>query len=307
MPVNTDQSPLVSIIMCTYNGEKYLDEQMESLVSQTYKNIEIIVVDDVSTDGTVALVEKWMQHDPRISIHRNEKNLGYNRNFEQALTMGTGEYIALCDQDDIWFPYKIERLLSKFDQDDVVLTHARSVDYVNGELQYPKGKLLPPFSGNDPKKLFYDNQIGGHRIMFKRSLAEKISPIPPNMFYDWWIGVQATCNGSINAADGFLVKYRIHGNNSHIGVSKEVKAKHIDHITAWKYFIQIKEMKPEDKAFLARMIEIWEEHRTRKKLFDFKLFSFLLKHRRIIFANRRKLVNDFLHLKLIFYYLITTF
>jgi len=299
--------PLVSVVMCTYNGEKYLGEQLDSIVNQTYKNIELIIVDDVSTDGTVAIVEDWMKKDNRIVLHQNKKNLGYNQNFEKAVTLANGEYISLSDQDDIWFPDKVARLLKKFDSDDVVLTHARSVNFKDGQLHYPKGKLLPPFKGNDPKKLFYDNQISGHKIMFRRSLLMKISPIPHNMFYDWWIGVLATCNGSINADEGYLVKYRIHGANNHINVPKRIKAKHIDHITAWKYFLQINEMKENDKVFLKELINVFEDHRKHNRLFDAKLFFFLFKNRKIIFANRRKLTNDFFNLKFISYYIITNF
>ena len=298
---------LVSIIMCTYNGEKYINEQLKSLVDQTYRNIEIIIVDDVSKDATVSIVKKWMEKDDRISLHQNKKNLGYNLNFEQALTFGTGEYIALCDQDDIWYPYKVERLLEKFDTEDVVLVHARSVELIDGELKYPKGQVLPIFKGNDPKKLIYDNQIGGHRIIFKRSLVEKIIPVPPNMFYDWWIGVVATCNGYINGSEEYLVQYRIHGANSHINVKKAVKAKHIDHITAWKYFIQIKEMKAGDKKYIENMIDIFRDHREKKPLFDYKLFRFLLKNRDIVFYNRRKLRNDPFNFKFIYYYIRTQF
>ncbi len=299
--------PLVSIVMCTYNGEKYLSEQLDSILNQTYKNLELIIVDDVSNDSTVKIIKEWMKKDNRIIFYENKSNLGYNQNFEKAITFANGEYISLSDQDDIWFSDKIERLLNKFDRADVVLTHARSVNFIDGELHYPKGKLLPPFTGNDPKKLFYDNQISGHKIMFKKSLLEKISPIPPNMFYDWWIGVLATCNGSINADDGYLVKYRIHGANNHINVGKKVRAKHIDHITAWKYFLQIKEMKEDDKRFLSEMILVFQEHRAHKKVIDLKLFLFLYKNRKVIFANRRKLANDFFNLKFISYYLITKF
>ncbi|WP_158542192.1 glycosyltransferase [Pedobacter chinensis] len=299
--------PLVSIVMCSYNGAKYIDEQMDSLVNQTYQNLEIIVVDDKSTDHTIAKIEEWMKKDSRISLYKNEENLGYNRNFEKAISLAKGAYISLSDQDDIWCENKIEHLLSLFDQEDVVLVHARSVEFVDGKCLYPKVKLLRMFHGNDPKKLFYDNQIGGHRIMFKHKLVDRIIPIPPNMFYDWWIGVVATCNGSINSSESFLVKYRIHDANSHINVPKAVKAAHIDHIEAWKCFLTIEEMKQDDKLFLKNLITVFDEHRKKKKLFDHKLFSFLFKNRKIVFANRRRLVKDFLFLKFLFYYTIVKF
>lgn len=302
-----ENMPLVSVMMCTYNGEKYLDEQIESILNQTYANIELVVVDDASTDATIEMVKRWMQKDPRIKLHQNEQNLGYNRNFERAILYAEGEFIALSDQDDVWLPHKITSLLTCFDTPGVILAHARSVEYKDGVLCYPKGKLLPLFSGDDPKKLIYDNQIGGHKIMFRRELAAKISPIPPNMFYDWWIGVLATCYGSIKGYEDYLVKYRIHGANSHFNVPAEIKNRHIDHITAWKYFATIEGMKPADKAFLKEAIAVFTRHRSAKRLFDHRLFFYLLKNKKVFFANRRKLKNDPLHLKFMYYYIITKF
>ena len=72
-----ESQPLVSVVMCTYNGEKYIDEQLDSLVKQTYRHIEIVIVDDVSKDETISIVKKWMEKDSRISLHQNENNLGY--------------------------------------------------------------------------------------------------------------------------------------------------------------------------------------------------------------------------------------
>lgn len=302
-----DALPLVSIVMCAYNGEKYLDEQIDSLVNQTYRNIEIIIVDDVSTDATVAIVNKWIKTDRRITLHQNPVNLGYNRNFEKAISFARGEFVALCDQDDIWMPRKIQSLLSCFDNEEIILAHARSVKFIDEELHYPQGKQLPLFSGNDPKKLIYDNQIGGHRVMFRKSLISKISPIPPNMFYDWWIGVLAASYGTIKGYDDYLVKYRIHAANAHINVKKEIRNKHIDHITAWRYFATIEGMKGNDKDFLNQAIAVFERHRNKNRLFDYRLFFYLLKNRDIFFANRRKLKHDFLNLKFMFYYAITKF
>jgi len=100
----------VSVVVCTFNGERFLHQQLESLVHQTYPNLEIIISDDKSTDSTVIIAESFQKRDPRIRIQVNKNNLGYNKNFEQAFELATGDFIAVCDQDDVWKTNKIEAI-----------------------------------------------------------------------------------------------------------------------------------------------------------------------------------------------------
>src|ERR1700753_2011765 len=100
-------NPLVSIALCTYNGAVYLKEQLDSLIAQTYPNIEIVVVDDRSADDTWQLLTGYANTYPQFKIHQNAQNLGFVKNFEHAASLCSGELIALCDQDDIWHPEKI--------------------------------------------------------------------------------------------------------------------------------------------------------------------------------------------------------
>ena len=93
----------VSVVMCTYNGEKYLREQMDSILAQTYPIHDIIVSDDCSTDGTMNILQEYATKFPFIKVHRNTRNKGCNQNFHDIIE----DYIAISDQDDIWFPKKI--------------------------------------------------------------------------------------------------------------------------------------------------------------------------------------------------------
>ena len=101
--------PLVSIAMCTYNGAAYLVQQLDTLVAQTYKNIEVVVVDDQSADDSYTILQGYASRYPQFKVYQNERNLGFVKNFERAVTLCTGKLIALCDQDDIWHPQKIEK------------------------------------------------------------------------------------------------------------------------------------------------------------------------------------------------------
>src|ERR1700739_3468336 len=104
---------LVSIALCTYNGEAYIKEQLDSLIDQTYPNCEIIIVDDCSKDGTVGVLKQYADKYPQIKLHINSENLGYTKNFEKAIRLCNGEYIALCDQDDTWDKNKISILIDQ--------------------------------------------------------------------------------------------------------------------------------------------------------------------------------------------------
>src|SRR5690349_6792955 len=99
--------PLVSVVLCTYNGEKYIAEQLDSVCSQTYRNLEIIVCDDASADNTLSLLNSYAAKDHRIKLFRNEKNIGYNKNFEKAIGLAGADWIAISDQDDLWELTKI--------------------------------------------------------------------------------------------------------------------------------------------------------------------------------------------------------
>ena len=93
--------------MGTYNGEKFIREQLDSILAQTYPIKEIIIQDDGSTDGTIAICEEYAEKYPNIHFSCNEHNLGFNLNFKCAAMKATGDYVAISDQDDVWFPEKI--------------------------------------------------------------------------------------------------------------------------------------------------------------------------------------------------------
>ena len=112
--------PLVSVVMATYNGERFIAEQLESILTQTYSNLEIIIVDDRSTDQSYTILESYAAKDTRIRLFRNEQNLGYVKNFEKGLSLAGGVYIAPSDQDDIWLPHKITTLVNHINDNTIV-------------------------------------------------------------------------------------------------------------------------------------------------------------------------------------------
>src|SRR4051812_37947903 len=119
--------PLVSIIMCTYNGERFLEEQINSVVNQTYSRLEIIIADDNSTDNTRSVLRKY-EGISNVKIFYNGQNLGFIKNFEQTVTKASGDYLAFCDQDDNWLPNKIERLTAAIANHSLIYSNSLLID-----------------------------------------------------------------------------------------------------------------------------------------------------------------------------------
>jgi len=122
----------ISVALCTYNGMAYLGQQLRSILNQTVNVNEIIICDDASTDKTWQLIKTWQKNHPQvIKAVQNEDNLGYTKNFEKAISLCTGEIIFLSDQDDIWYEYKVEKILDEFLSNtkcEMVVTDAEVVD-----------------------------------------------------------------------------------------------------------------------------------------------------------------------------------
>lgn len=205
--------PLISIALCTYNGAAYLGEQLDSLLAQTYSNIEIVVVDDASTDSTVDMLDSYASRDRRLKVFVNDRNVGFRRNFERALASCSGEFIAPCDQDDIWLPHKLRQLHG------VLGSYAMA--YCDSELVDSEGRSLGVFMSDtrrmqnitDVAAFVLENCVSGHAMLFRRELLEAALPIPEGFFHDWWVAAVAAAHGEIVYCPEKLVLYRQHASN----------------------------------------------------------------------------------------------
>lgn len=205
----------VSIVLCTYNGAQFLDEQLRSLRAQRGV-VEIVAVDDRSTDDTVAILQHHAREDSRVRICLNEEQLGVVANFERAVQLARGQWIALSDQDDIWRPNKIARLRAAWDGEAVLMHHATR------KFRGEPPRRLPPRAnerrkhhGRDARRLLYRNTIVGHTTLVRADVARALMPFPRDVPHDWWIGVGAALQGKVQYVDEFLVHYRIHQTNAY--------------------------------------------------------------------------------------------
>lgn len=214
----------VSIVMTTYNGARFLNEQLASFTAQTRLPDELVVGDDGSTDGTLSLLEEFAKTAPfRVTIHRNPENLGYARNFCETMQRCSGDIIFLSDQDDSWMPDKIARCIGALEQPGALLvTHdARLAD---GELRPTDATMfgqLRASGSTDPDALFY-----GCCMAFDRLLVDFVLP-PPLHFHDMWLAVVARHMAGRVFIDDPLILYRRHGSNastSHVTSTRRASA-----------------------------------------------------------------------------------
>lgn len=212
---------MVSIVMATYNGEKFLRQQLDSILKQTYQHFELIVVDDGSLDNTLSILEEYIALDDRIHVFPAEKNLGVVKNFERGLKLAKGEYIALSDQDDIFRRDKIELMVNTLKANpkrDLVMSDLSLIDADGNQIALSMWRYanLKPKQGKPFYRLLYRNFATGCAMMIRRRLLEFAIPFPPNcIVHDWWLAVVAASSkaGGICLIDEQLTAYRQHSLN----------------------------------------------------------------------------------------------
>jgi glycosyltransferase involved in cell wall biosynthesis len=209
---------LISIAMATYNGAKYLEEQLDSIYTQTYKEFEVIVIDDLSTDATVLILEKYKQKFG-LKYFVNDVNMGVTKNFEKAILKCNGEYIALVDQDDIWLQNKLEVLYENIGNSSLIYSNAGIING-NGEIQNKTTRDIYPLYGVDSQTpdiynyIVLNSFILGCSTMFKRELLSTLVPIyQSTRNHDWWLTMCAHNTKGIKYIDEVLFYYRHHSNN----------------------------------------------------------------------------------------------
>lgn len=218
---------LVSIAMATYNGSRYIKEQLDSLTSQTYEKIEIIIVDDCSNDETKQIINDYL--DDRITLIVNDQNVGCTLSFEKALKHCNGEYIALCDQDDVWEKNKIEVLLKEIKGYSLVYSDYHFINGSGCDSVSPEGYVnklhgIDSTVNNFELYALFNSFILGCSIMFERALIKKILPIYDNGHnHDKWIVFQAALVNGVKYINKDLFSYRIHGGN--LSFAKKIKNK----------------------------------------------------------------------------------
>jgi glycosyltransferase involved in cell wall biosynthesis len=219
-------SPLVSIAVATYNGARFLKEQLDSLSTQTYPNINIVISDDGSTDHTCGIIRAYRGPHPTV-LYSNTRRLGYRDNFVAAIEKCSGNFIALADQDDIWAPHKIERLLGEIKENYLIHGDVSRIDFGGTKVLDSERRQRHGLSHDrvflDPgyhrlSLLTRKSLCQGCTVLFDRRLLAYALPVPKwEQAHDIWLAFVAASLGAVRYLDEPLTSWRLHDRNTSQG------------------------------------------------------------------------------------------
>ena len=208
---------MVQVLISTYNGEKYLREQIDSILGQTYRDIRILIRDDGSQDGTLLILEEYKKRYANVDYYAGE-NLGVQKSFYDLFSRVAEDvqYIATCDQDDVWYPDKIETAVNRLEdiaEPALYCCRTQLTDANLVPLEDTIRNYVPRLSfGN----ALIENVCTGCTMVINRALYQKVRGKWPqkSLIHDWWFYQIAMCFGRVVYDDVPHVFYRQHGNNA---------------------------------------------------------------------------------------------
>jgi len=286
------QYPLISILLCTYNGGPFLEEQIDSILHQTYPNLELIISDDVSTDITRTIIEKYRSY-PNVIININEKNAGLQKNIEVAAGLSKGSLIAFSDQDDIWLPQKIEKLYSALGDHSLAYSDSKLVDELGADLHKNLSDIRNLQNIDHSKGFGLYNAVSGHTMLVEREVLQYALPVPVGYYHDWWIAVQAVNLKGIRFLDEQLTLYRQHENNLTENIIQKEPGSRAYSERYWQYlkdlaWIELLKNNPLEKNKLF-YTDFYNVYLLKKKgHFAWDLCWFLLRNQKNVFLFSKK-------------------
>lgn len=201
----------ISVCIATFNGERYIKDQLDSILPQLSKNDEVIISDDSSTDRTVEIIKSYKNN--RIKIFENQKFKSIIFNFENCLSNASGDIIVLADQDDVWKSNKIEIIKRYMNNYDLIVSDADIIDE-NGNVLHNSFYKLNGSKAGFLKNIIRNSYIGC-AIAFNKKILKKSLPFPKDLpMHDWWIGLIGEMYGRTCFIEDKLISYRRHDSNA---------------------------------------------------------------------------------------------
>jgi glycosyltransferase involved in cell wall biosynthesis len=203
--------PHVSVALCTFNGERHLREQLDSVLAQVGVALEVVALDDASHDGTLAILQDYAARDARVRVFANAENLGHVRSFEACMGLCSHALIAPCDQDDVWAPGKLARLVRAIASADMAYCDSLYIDDAGHSLgQRVSQDIGTMHAGRDPLRFVFQNTASGHALLVRRAVFERAVPFPAQLYHDWWLALMAANGRGVAYVDEALVQFRRH-------------------------------------------------------------------------------------------------
>lgn len=204
----------ISVCMAVYNGAAYLQPQLQSILAQLRPGDEVVVVDDASQDNSVELLSDFP--DPRVRLFRNEHNLGVLASFEKAMGLAQGDILFLSDQDDLWLPGKVDKIIEVFSLNPEITLVASDAQVIDASGRLVADSFFAQ-RGHFAAGILHNllkNKYLGCTLAFRRSMLDHFLPIPKDVpMHDMWFGLINDMYGKTHYIDQPLIAYRRHGNN----------------------------------------------------------------------------------------------
>lgn len=286
----------VAVLMSTYNGENYIKEQLDSVLNQTYKNIEIYIRDDKSKDNTVNIVKDYMKNKDNIFLIEGE-NLGYIDSFFELIKIcDDADYYAYCDQDDIWLENKIERAVKKLEQhmEEKPVMYFSNLDFYDGDMNFLE--TAPKEKAYSFRNSLVECVTQGMTMVINKNARDQIKKSIPNhcLGHDWWTYMICSGFGEIIYDDEPLIKYRRH-NKSVTVEGKNPLELFLFRIKKFLLSDSLKQIKAQYKDYEIYFYnELNEENKKLIKLFANK-YNFFDALKKCCYPQkyRRKVFDDF--------------
>tara|TARA_B110000240_G_C13501732_1_gene454171 strand:- start:215 stop:1177 length:963 start_codon:yes stop_codon:yes gene_type:complete len=301
----------VSVALATYNGEKYLKDQLDSIYRQTINNIEVVVVDDFSNDNTLSILKSYNKK-YGLKYFVNNATLGVTKNFEKAISLCQGEFILLSDQDDIWRNDKIEILLKNIGKNSLIYSNADIIDENNCSKNDSAKARNYIYGIDSSNQNFYkyavlNSFVLGCTIMFRQSLLKSVVPIlDTTRNHDWFITCIAHQNGGVKYLDKKLTLYRHHKgnysrNNLHLSFYKALcqffskefvetrRLKILEQNAILNYFKENNIFSSKDEVFLNDMLKFTKSYLN--SIIHLRAFLLAVKYHKYFYSTKNKLKN----------------
>ena len=285
---------LIDIVMCTYNGERFIAKQLDSILKQTFQDFHLTVFDDNSSDNTLKIVDEFARNSKKITSVRRHKRLGFVRNFELGIESSLAPFISLADQDDIWLPQKLELQIKAIQEVD----HKNIPVVVNSDLavidscdqvicssyfklrkyKMPKRKYL--------HRIITYNGVMGCSMLFNQQLKRAALPFPiETHLHDYWLALLAECTGIRITINKPLILYRRHSTNYGCGsANKKVNARPYQYLNRTEIMRTLLEM-PQISSKDKKLIYAFNSYLNASDTCAMQLY-FLLRYRFIKFGPK---------------------
>lgn len=269
-------SPKASVIIPSYNSANYIKVAIESVIGQTFKDWELIIVDDCSSDDTIKIVKEFLKKDKRVKLSTSNKNIGPHKNMNRGLDLCKGEYIVKLDADDYMYSHRIEKQVNFLDENKDVGVLGGAIEVCDENLNFINTRKYPITDEKCKAKLFYYSPFAHPAVTFRKSVFEKCDKYDPNISMacdiDLWFRLGLLTK--LANLEDIIVKYRVHHNSIS---QKNIRKQELETLEVRRKAVQVYGYKMNTKEKIYNFLQYVSVYLIPSKI-KFKVFNLMRKY-----------------------------